>query len=84
MPHSKAYVSLGGDGSVSAVCIIVDDRHAGQAKKSLQRSHPQGSITLMSVGRALGLMRQRQPTTQSEAEPRPNARPGHFLRQGNM
>jgi hypothetical protein len=57
MAQSKAYVSQDGDGSVHAVCIIVDDRQSGQAMRSLQRSHPQGSISLMSVGRALRLMR---------------------------
>ena len=66
MPQSKAYVSLGKNGTVNAVCIIVDERQAGQAMKSLQRSHPGGAITEMSAARALKLMRKHEPDTASE------------------
>ena len=57
MRHSKAYVGGGKDGSVCAMCIIVDDGQAVQALRSLQRSHPEAPMAQMGVARALKLMR---------------------------
>ncbi len=54
---SKAYVSRAKDGTVSAVYLVVDDRHAKQVMRSLQRSQPQSSVAMTSVPRALKLMR---------------------------
>jgi hypothetical protein len=84
MRNSQAYVSLGKDGAVTGVCIIVDDRQSGQALRSLQRSNPEASIAKMSVTRALKLMRKREIAAPIEARPKSNAARRHFLRQGSI
>lgn len=63
MPQGKAYVSFAIDGSVTGVCIIVDDRQSQQAIRSLKRSHPGTAIVQMSLTRALAAMREHSKET---------------------
>ena len=84
MRHSKAYVRWGKDGSVCAMCIIVDYGQAVQALRSLQRSYPEAPVAQVSVARALKLMRARgNVATQAALLEGITAR-RHRLRQGNI
>jgi len=84
MRHSKAYVRWGKDGSVCAMCIIVDDGQAVQALRSLQRSHPEAPITQVSVARALKLMRARENVATKAALLKERAARRHRLRQDSI
>ena len=84
MSQSKAYVSLARDGSVRAVCIIVDERQSKQAIRSLRRSLPDAPIAEMSVTQALAAMRAHREIKSVVTAPKVHAPHRHLLRQGNM
>ena len=58
MHDYKAYIRLNTDGSVTALCIILDERQVQQAVRSFKRTHPEVPIVEVSVTRALAAMRQ--------------------------
>ena len=84
MRHSKAYVRWGKDGSICAMCIVVDDGHAVQALRSLRRSYPEAPIAQVSVARALKLMRAPEIVATKAALLKGRAPRLHRLRQGNI
>ena len=84
MPLGKAYVSLARDGSVRAVCIIVDERQSTQAIRSLRRSLPDAPIAEMSVTQALAAMRAHREIKPVVTAPNVHAPRRHRLRQGNI